>query len=411
MNVARFIARRYSKAKKTRNVINLISSISVVGIAVSTAALIILLSAFNGIEQMVIKLYSDFDTSLTVRSKKSKTFNQDFINIEGINQILGIDNVSRALEEVVILRLGDKWVHAKMLGVDSSFLEMSHMDNHLVDGKGVLYEDDVPQAIFGATLLDKLDGFIPEIEGFQEEVVFNVPLREGKIRLGKNPFNVQVVPVSARMNFNREVNAEYVVVPYDLANELLDYDRDITAVFIDVNDKFNLKKVKNQVQTFLGEDFEVKTNFEKNELIFKTSQTERLIVFFILVFIFILASFNLIASITMLFVEKRKDIATLFSLGADKKMIFNIFFYEGLMIVGKGIIIGLILGYVVALGQYYFGFVEMPSITGEAFPMYPMWKDFFIITGSVSILGYIISYFPSKILVNRYNLHNSIKHL
>lgn len=407
MNVARFIARRYFKAKKSRNVINLITMISVVGIAISTAALVILLSAFNGIEQMVVKLYSDFDPSISIRSAKAKTFNQGFIDLDKIKSVEGVQLISRAIEEVIILKHEDKWVHAQMIGVDTTFLTMSKMDDHLVDGVAQLYrQDGTPQAIFGAYLLDKLGGYIPMFDDLQEQIVFNVPLREGKLRPGKNPLNVRMVNVSARMNYNREVNAEKVVIPYELANELLEYGEDITALYIDVNQDYRLNKVKNEIQTLVGDDFEVKTNFEKNELIFKTSQSERLIVYFILVFIFILASFNLIASIAMLFIEKKADITTLYSLGADKLTLFNIFFFEGLMIVSRGVIYGLVIGYAVAFVQIYFGVVSMPSAPGENFPMQTTWSDAIMIISSVAILGFIVSYFPTKILIRRHEKLN-----
>src|SRR5690554_133786 len=407
MNVARFIARRYFKAKKSLNVINLITMISVVGIAISTAALVILLSAFNGIEQMVVKLYSDFDPSISIRSAKAKTFNQGFLDLEKIKSVKGVQNTSRAIEEVVILKHEDKWVHAQMTGVDTSFLAMSKMEDHLVDGVAQLYRNDgVPQAIFGAYLLDKLGGYIPISDHIQEQITFNVPLREGKIRPGKNPLNVRMVNVSARMNYNREVNAEKVIIPYELANELLEYGEDITALYIDVSKDYNLNSVKYEIKEIVGKDFEVKTNFEKNELIFKTSQSERLIVYFILVFIFILASFNLIASIAMLFVEKKSDITTLYSLGANKRTLFNIFFFEGLMIVGRGVIFGLIIGYTVAFSQIIFGLISMPSAPGESFPMQTTWNDAIMIILSVSALGFIVSYFPTKILIRRHEKLN-----
>lgn len=401
MNVARFIARRYFKAKTSLNVINLISKISVGGIAISVAALVILLSAFNGIEQMVIKLYSDFDSSLTIRSAKAKTFNQNFLEIENITQVKGVINLSRAIEEVVILKHEDKWVHAKMIGVDTTFLSMTKMKHHLVDGEALLYRVDEPQAIFGAVLLDKLGGYIPVSEHLREQIIFNAPLREGKIRPGKTPLNVRAVDVSARMNFNREVNAESVVVPYELAQELLEYNEDISAIYLEVNEKVNLNKVKKEVQALVGADFEVKTHLEKNELIFKTSQSERLIIYFILVFIFILASFNLIASIVMLFVEKKNDVATLISIGADKNTIRNIFFYEGLLIVARGAIIGLFIGYIVTFSQIQFGLVAMPSVPGESFPMFATWTDATLILFTVGLLGVVISYFPTNVLMKR----------
>lgn len=161
MNVAHFIAKRYFKAKKSRNVINLITNISVVGITISTAALVILLSAFNGIEDLVIKLYSDFDPAITIRSSKAKTFNQHFLDAEEIKEVEGVTHVIRALEEVVILKHENKWVHATMIGVDAEFTETAKMGDQLVDGEPVLYVNEQPQAIFGAFLLEKLDAYIP----------------------------------------------------------------------------------------------------------------------------------------------------------------------------------------------------------------------------------------------------------
>ncbi|MEX2485685.1 MAG: FtsX-like permease family protein [Brumimicrobium sp.] len=382
--------------------------ISVVGITISTAALVILLSAFNGIEEMVIKLYSDFDPDITIRSAKAKTFNQNFVDQDEVNSVEGVNYTIRALEEVVILKHEKKWVHAKMIGVDPDFVKMTKMDEHLVDGDPFLYINDVPHAIFGASLLDKLDAYVPMSSTNKEQITFHVPLREGKIRPTKKPLSVKLVNVAARMNFNREVNSEKVVVPYDLANELLAYDDDITAFYVDVHEDANIKDVKSEVQKLLGDDFEVKTSFEKNELIFKTSQSERLIVYFILVFIFILSSFNLIASIAMLFVEKKDDISTLYSFGADKRTIFNIFFYEGLMISGRGILIGLFVGYLVCFVQIYIGVLGMPSAPGESFPMKTTWTDAFFIVLSVSVLGFLVSYLPTKLLVRR---HERLKQL
>ena len=406
MNVARFIAQRYFKAKKSRNVINLITNISVVGITISTAALVILLSAFNGIEKMVIDLYSDFDSSINIRSNHAKTFNQNFIDLDKIKSVEGVNDISRAIEEVVILKNENKWVHAQMVGVDTNFLSMSKMENHLVDGVPKLFINGKPQAIFGANLLDKLDGYIPVSGSIQEQITFNAPLREGKIRPGKEPINKRLLNVSARMNYNREVNTGKVVVPYTLAKDLLEYGDDITAYYVDIDKGYNLNKVKAEIQKAVGDDFVVKTNFEKNELIFKTSQTERLIIYFILVFIFILASFNLIASIAMLFIEKKEDITTLFSLGANRKTIFRIFFYEGLIIVGRGVLFGLAIGYIVTFGQIFTGLLSMPSAPGEQFPMQATWFDAASIILSVGILGFIISYFPTKMLIRRHEKMN-----
>lgn len=374
--------------------------ISVVGITISTAALVILLSAFNGIEDMVIKLYTDFDAPLTIRSERSKTFNQSFIDVEGLKKVDGVENVIRAVEEVVILKKDKKWVHAKMIGVDSLFLESAKVADHMVDGEPFLYDEEGKAfALFGASLLDKLDGYIPYVDGMHEHITFYVPLREGKMRPGKNPLSVERVPVAGRINYNREVNSEHVLVPYSLGSRLLQYGDDISAYYVTVKTQENLSKTKERVQSFVGEDFVVQTYLEKNELIFKTSQTERIIVFFILVFIFILASFNLIASITMLFVEKRADIKMLYNIGAQKKDIFKIFFYKGLMISFRGVVFGLLLGYAVALSQQFFGFIKMPGAPGDFFPVKITFNDALFIVTAVTILGFLVSYIPTKYLV------------
>lgn len=402
MNVAYFIAKRYFKSKKTRNVINLITLISVIGISVSTFALVIVISAFNGIEDMVVKMYSDFDADLTVRSAKAKTFNQSFVPADTLTSLDDVEFVVRAVEEVVILKHEDKWVHATMIGVDSQFIELARIPEHMVDGEPLLYDGDTPLALFGASLLDKLDAYVSYSGRTREQITFHVPLREAKLRIGKKPLSVQRIAVAGRINYNREVNAEKVVVPYNLGRDLLNYGEDISALYIGLKDGASLKRAKQRIQALVGEDFEVKTNLEKNELIFKTSKTERLIVIAILIFIFLLSSFNLVASLTMLFLEKKKDINTLYSMGAEKRFIVNTFFYTGLMISGRGILIGLTLGYALVFAQIYFSLLEMPGAIGEAFPMKANWSDAIVIILGVSMLGFLVSYLPTNYLVNKH---------
>lgn len=402
MNVSFHIAKRYFRSKKSKNIINLISAISVVGICISTAALIIVLSAFNGIEKIVVGLYTDFDTDLTIRSKKGKTFNSSFLDIDTLSKFEGVDGVSRALEEVVILRKGNKWVNARMTGVDTSFLRMAHMEDHLYEGKSALNFEDVPVALFGVRLLQKLDAHVPRFP-YDASVMFNVPLREGKLRPGKNPLSTKHVYIGASMNFNKEVNEEQVVVPFDLANELLKYNGDISAVYLSVKEGYENADVKESLKDYLSDDFEVKTNFEKNELIFKTSKSEKVIIIFILIFIFVLSSFNLIASVTMLYVEKKDDIATLYSMGIDKKSMFMVFFYEGLLISLKGILLGLIIGYGACLLQINFGFITMPNTQGEFFPMALKFTDGMFIVISVILLGVGASFLPSSYLFRKHD--------
>lgn len=402
MNLSFYIAKRYFKSKKSKNIIHLISKISVAGIFVSTAALVILLSAFNGIEQMVTKLYTDFDADLTIRSDKGKTFNQNFLNFSEIEKVDGIINYTKAVEEVVILKHQKKYVNAELIGVDTNFLSMANVEKHLVDGEAKFYSENEPQALFGAGLLDKLDGYIPQ-RFAKETILFHVPLREGKLRPGKSPMSKKIINAGGRITYNREVDNQIVLVPLSLGVELLNYKDDITAVYLSVDSTKNINTVKDNLQKVLPKNFSVKTNFEKNELIFKTSKSERLIVLIILLFVFILSSFNLVACITMLYVEKKKDIKTLYSMGIEKKSIFHVFFFEGLLISGKGIILGLLVGYAICFIQVYFQPIEMPNSGGEHFPISPTIKDAFLILVAVTALGVLSSYLPTKLLFRKHN--------
>lgn len=380
--------------------INLITRISVVGIAVITAALIILLSAFNGIEKMIEELYSEYDTDITIRPEVGKTFNERQIDFEALTQVEGVNNYSRAVEEVVILKHEKKWVNAKMIGIDSSFLDITNMSKHLIDGKSMLQNQGTDYGIIGAGLLEKLGGYIPENVGF-ESVICYVPKRKIKIGFGKNPFRTNIIRVAGRMNYNREVNSENFVVPIDYAKDLMLYDDHISAVYVDVDSTYDNGAVRDRIKEMLGDGFVVKTNFEKNELIYKTSRSEKLIVLFILLFIFILAAFNLVASLTMLFVEKLDNIQTMQSFGANKKFIFNIFFFEGLLISGKGILFGALIGYAICFIQLKFSLLTMPNSAGEAFPIALSWTDGVLIITMVSLLSVLFSYFPVKYLIRK----------
>ena len=359
----------------------------------------ILLSAFNGIESMVEKLYSEFDSDIVIRSSRGKTFNENQIDFNTLEKITGVKRVSKSIEEVVVLKNDKKWVNAKMIGIEPSFLMISKMQNHIVDGFPTLNENGIDEAIIGASLLDNLGGYIPQND--YQRLIFYAPKRDAKVRFASNPFVTKNIRISARMNFNKEVNSEFVVVPIGLAKELLEYDNDITSIYIEAEKGIENDEVKENLKKFLGKDFIVKTNYEKNELIYKTSKTEKIIVLIILLFIFILAAFNLVASLTMLFIEKMDNIKTMISFGANKKTIFQIFFFEGLIISGKGVLAGLVLGYSICITQIYFKILQMPNSGGDAFPMKINFLDGLLIISLVGVLSFLASYLPVKYLINK----------
>lgn len=380
--------------------IHLITRISVVGIAITTAALVILIAAFNGIETMVEKLYSEYDANITIRSAKGKTFDKEKIDLREIRKIPGVSETSRAIEEIVVLKHEQKWVNARMIGIEPTFLTMSDMSRHMVDGYPTLEENGEPMALIGATLLDKLNGYIPRTVGYETLVVY-FPKRNAKVSVTSNPFRTEILKIAGRINFNREVNQEAFILPIELASDMLDYEKDITAVYVNISPGEKVEQVKKRIQEKLGPDFSVTTHLEKNALIYQTSKSERLIVICILIFVFIMAAFNLVASLTMLFIEKKDNLKTMRSFGAGESFIFRIFFYEGLLISARGIVIGLLLGYGICCLQIFGKIVEMPNSGGEPFPINLTWMDGLLVLILSASLSTIASYLPVKYLVRK----------
>jgi lipoprotein-releasing system permease protein len=361
--------------------------------------LVILLSAFNGIEKMIEHLYSEFDTDITIRPVEGKTFYEGRLDVDSIRNLDVVTDASRVIEEVVILKHEDKWVNANLYAVDSNFLGITRISKHMVDGQPKLQKGETDYGLVGATLLDKIDGFIPK-QG-HESIVCYVPKKKIKIRVGKNPFRTEVIQLAGRINYNKDVNLNTFIIPISLGQEILESENRISAVFVDIDPSVKNELAKAQLQELVGSDFVVKTNYEKNELIYKTSKSEKLIVLSILLFIFVLAAFNLVASLTMLFVEKGENIKSMVAFGASKKFIFKLFFYEGLLISGKGVFIGMILGYAVAFSQLYFSLLTLPNSGGEAFPIEISALQGVMIFSLVAGLSLIFSFLPVKYLIRR----------
>ena len=360
----------------------------------------ILIAAFNGIETMVEKLYSEYDADLTIRAAEGKTFDRDRLDTKVIGKIPGVSGTSRAIEEIVVLKHEQKWVNARMIGIEPSFLVMSDMSRHMVDGYPTLEENGEPMALIGATLLDKLNGYIPRTVGYETVVVY-FPRRNARVSATSNPFRTELLKISGRVNFNREVNQEAFIIPIGLATEMLDYDKDITAIYVNASPDADVEDVKAAIQQKLGPGFTVATHLEKNALIYQTSKSERLIVICILIFVFIMAAFNLVASLTMLFIEKKDNLKTMQSFGAGESFIFRIFFYEGLLISARGIVIGLLLGYGICCLQIFGRIVEMPNSGGEPFPINLTWTDGLLVLALSGTLSTVASYLPVKYLVHK----------
>lgn len=381
--------------------INIISIVSIVGIMISTAALVIVLSAFNGIENLVINLFSTFEPDVKIESVNTKTFDQDYIP-ENVYQVNGLINHSKVIEEIAIIKNDDMFIIGTIKGVENSFLEMSEMRQHLLDGVNQIEANGQPVGLVGAGALENLGGFIYEGEYPQESFTIYSPNREEKIsRTNVDAFTTSRIPIVGTFSFNNDVDQTVLVVPLSFASEILNFENEITALELDFEENADLEDKKEQLEAILGPSFKVKTNYEQNELIYQTSRSEKWITTLLLAFIFFLATFNMIASITMLVIEKKANMQTLFSLGARRIQLQRIFFYEGLLINGIGLIFGLIVGYGVCLIQQYVGIISLDGGVVEYFPIKFKWDDLFVILSITTIFGVLAAYLPSKFLIKR----------
>lgn len=364
--------------------------------------MVIVMSAFNGIEEMVVSLYSEFEPDIKISSKQGKTFDRNQINYEELKTIDGIENYSRVIEEITILKHEDKWVNSTMLGVEPVFVEFTNLPDKVITGSATIEDEFGAMAVIGAGLLEKLEGFIPEEPNQFESLHIYAPLRDKKASVSSKPFAIKRIQLSGRFTYNKDVDFKYFIVPIDYASEILDYKNDISWIGVNLKEGVDAEKVRDELKSFLGPDFKVKTRYELNELIYKTSQTERWITLLILGFIFILATFNMIASLSMLFLEKISDLKTIESFGGSKKMIQSIFLNEGLLINGLGVIFGVALGYVICLLQMQFEFVSLDDTGKEPFPIKFLIRDGFIIMFIVGLIGFLSSYLPVRYLMKKY---------
>ncbi len=396
MRLAPFIAKRYLFAKKSHNVINIISAISAIGMAIGTAALIIILSVYNGFDSLVKSMMSNVEPDLMITPATGKVFIPEGETYDWIYDQPTVKNMCAVLQEQVFINYDGKQGLAKAKGVDWIYEEESPLRDHITEGEFKLHRGDIPLASVGSGLAYEM-GINPR---FLSGIELYFPSRTRKLSMTNPLSSIETVKVwpSSIFSVNADIDADLMILPIEQMRELLEYEHEVSAVEIRLADGAGpdeLKRLQKEISRMLGPDFKVKDRFQQNESLYKMMKYEKAAIYMILVFVIIIIAFNIFGSLSMLIIEKRPDIETLRSLGAQDKLIKNIFVLEGWMISLTGLAAGLILGIGFALLQQHFGFIKMPGgFMLQAYPVLLSWTDILITAVSVAVVGYIIALLP-----------------
>jgi lipoprotein-releasing system permease protein len=397
-----YIAKRYLFAKKSRNAINVISSISVAGVTVGTMALIIVLSVFNGLESLVRSIFNTFDPDLMITPAEGKTFIPDSSALKLLSKINGVACYSLCVEENALLRYGEKQYVATIKGVDENYAQVTGIDSSMWDGGFVLRsEQGRPYAIPGIGIANYLGIRI----NFITPLNIYVPKRKGNADLNpEDAFIRNYIFPSGIYQVEQEYDSKYVFIPIDFARELLEYKSEVSSLEIKFEKDVKESAVQKDVVKLFGKDFIVQNKYEQQEIFYKVMKSERIAIFFILTLILIIASFSIIGSLTMLIIEKERDIGILRSLGADNTLIRKIFIFEGWLISIIGAFAGILLGFAVCWIQQKYGIIRLQSesLIVNAYPVVMKVKDFIIVPATVLIIGFWAAWYPVRFLTKKY---------
>lgn len=397
MNLSFYIAKRYLFSKKRTNLINIISAISVAGMAIGTMGLIIGLSVFNGFDSLIKSLFSSFDPDLKITLVEGKSFelnNQAFNEIRKMKDVLFFTEV---IEDNALLRYENRQVLATIKGVSDDYSQMTGLDTMIVDGEFMLKDGNNQYAVvgqgvayylsLGLKLINPINIYVPQ-KGRSSGLTMD------------GSFNQDHIYPSGIFSVQQEIDSKYIIVPITFAREIFEMPEKVNSVELKLKDGASVKTVQKAIASQLGSRFVVKNRYQQHDYLYKTMQGEKYAVYLILILILVIASFNIVGSLTMLIIDKKEDIGILQSIGADKPLIRNIFLFEGWSVSILGAVIGTIAGLAICQAQIVFGFVKLQGDGGsfivDAYPMTIIPFDILLIFCSVVTIGFVAAWFPVK---------------
>ena len=406
MNFPFFIARRYLFSKKSTHVINVISSISVIGVAVATMALVIVLSVFNGFHDLVASLFTSFDPQLKVVPVEGKTAPSDDPILTQIRLLPEVDVATETVEDQALAIYQGKQAMVKIKGVEDNFSELSHITDILYgDGTYSLHAANLEYGILGIRLAQTM-GIGAQWDGYLK---IYAPKKEGQLDLS-NPgegfvadsLNSPGVLFSVRQS---KYDKNYIVTSIAFARNLFGQQGMLSDLEIRLKEGSDLNAVKAEMQKIAGTKYKVLDRFEQQEDTFKIMSIEKLMAYIFLTFILVVACFNIIGSLSMLIIDKKNDVVTLRNLGANDKQITRVFLFEGRMIAVIGAVIGIGLGLLLCLLQQQYGFVRLGESEGsfivDAYPVSVHYTDVAIIFVTVIAVGWLAVWYPVQALSKR----------
>lgn len=395
MQLSRFIARRYLFAKKSHNVINIISIISAAGIAVGCAALVIILSIYNGFDSIVRDLNDSYTADVLVTPAQGKVFSFDE-RFDFLRDDPRVEAACGVLEESVFVQYGDRNKVVVARGVDSLYEQITRLRDHLTEGEFALTFGDLNQVVLGRTVALELGArpaFLQPLTAWFPSRTQQVDLLNPLASLRQERLHPAGI-VSLEQNFDQK----YMFMPLKTLRELLEYEDEVSGIEIYLNQEglnrhgIASREVLSSLRTTLGSDFVVRDKQQQNSTLYKLLKYEKVAIYLILLFVMLIVSFNIYGSLSMLIIEKRDDIVTLQAMGADDELVGKIFTREGWMISLLGIAVGVVLGLVVCWLQQRFGLVKMPgNFVVDAYPVVVQPMDIVLIVLGVALIGWLIS--------------------
>ena len=402
-----YIARRYLFSKKSTNVINIISAISVTGVAVTTMALVIVMSVFNGFHDLVASFFTSFDPQISVVPAKGKAVAADDPLLTQMKKLPEVQVSTECVEDLALAMYGDKQAMVTVKGVENNFDSLTNIRDILYgDGDFTLQAANLQYGIPGIRLAQTL-GIGARWDGFLK---IYAPKREGQLVDVTNPSDgfVSDSIISAGVVFavnQSKYDKDHILTSIGFARRIFDRQGMITSLEFRLKPGSNLSAVKAEMQKIGGDKYRVLDRFEQQADTFKIMQIEKVLAYILLTFILVVACFNIIGSLSMLIIDKKQDVATLRSLGANDKLITRIFLFEGRMISAIGAAIGIIIGLLLCWLQQTYGLVAMGSTSGafviNAYPVSVHYDDVLIIFITVIAVGWLATWYPVRYMSKR----------